>query len=92
MDNEKFQDLVLKQFEKIDQRFEKMEKKMDQRFEKMENDLCIIKEKQIDHDIRFDNVDRNIDIIALRTKQLIDNENDVVDLIVKRKQRSISAF
>jgi septation ring formation regulator EzrA len=92
MDEKKFQELVIAQFEKMDQRFEKMDQrfeKMDQRFDRIDNELTVIKNKQVEHDTRFDGLDKNLDIVARWTKRLVDNEDELADLYLKRHRRSL---
>jgi hypothetical protein len=85
MEEKKFQELVMAQFEKMDQRFEKM----DQRFDRIDNELIVIKNKQVEHDTRFDGLDKNLYIVASWTKRLVDNEDEFTDLYLKRHRRSL---
>jgi predicted nucleic acid-binding Zn-ribbon protein len=91
VDNEKFQELVLaqfgemnKQFEKIDQQFEKIDQrfeKIDQRFDGIESQIKDLKGLALQHH-------KETELIALRIDKLIENENEIEDLFIKRRQKA----
>ncbi|WP_051273357.1 hypothetical protein [Desulfotruncus alcoholivorax] len=79
MDNDKFQELVLQQFQTMDKRFQSMDKQ----FQAITEELQALKEGQTRMETRMDKLEKSQDILATEVMSLISKTNEIDTKLTK---------